>query len=77
MPFLSSLLDVFRQSGDMGRKSGLRLEVLFTTTGRSHILGERLSEDEIYDIPRGSAARRAGQQRKGRENMGAVELFGA
>lgn len=75
IPYLGSLLDVFRKSSRMDPGNELKLKVLFTTSGVSQILWERMSEDEICDISRGSAARKPGRQRKGRRNMADVELF--
>lgn len=77
MPYLSSLLEMFRNSRRMNPANELKLKVLFTTSGVSQMLWERLNEDEICDISRGSAARRPGRQRKGRRNMADVDLFEA
>lgn len=73
-PYLESFLDALRQSNRMDTRDGPRLKVLIATSGMSQTLGERLREEEICDISRGSAARKPGQARKGRQNMGEVDF---
>lgn len=71
---LSALVDLLRRFVGNETGNGPKVKVLFTTSGLSQVLSEKLVEDEICDISYGNATRRPGKAGKGRKRMDGIEF---
>jgi hypothetical protein len=65
---LESMMATFRRLNEVETK-GPKLKILFTTSGKSQVLGDCLNQGEVCDISRGSTARKPGKSGKGRRRV--------